>query len=73
MLYKCILYKFEEDGRKTMASVPLRFQDTSLDDVYYHCSQLRFKGWQFADIEVYDGKYWHFIGVFYLLGGLYNG
>lgn len=70
MFYKCTLYKYEEDGRKSVANVPLRFEDTSLEDVFMHCNQHHRKGWRFADIEAFDGRNWRFMGVFYLSGGL---
>lgn len=73
MFYKCTLYKFEDDGRKSVANVPLRFEDTSLDDVFTQCNQHRRKGWEFADIWGFDGRDWRYMGVFFLSGGLCNG
>lgn len=73
MFYKCTLFKFEDDGRKSVASVPLRFEHATLNDVFCMCNQYHRKGWRFADVETFDGVEWRFMGVFYLSGGLSNG
>lgn len=73
MFYKCNFYGYGHDGKKFCANVPLRFEDTSLEEVF-QLSRCHCRGrWEFADVWGFDGSRWRFVGVFWLGEEVTNG
>lgn len=68
MLYKCFLFKFDDEGVKHSANTALFYDGASLDDVYQSLLSYSCKGWQYADIYGLDGQRWRYCGIFWIEG-----
>lgn len=73
MMYKCFLFKFDDEGVKHTANTALFFDGETLDEVFRSCLPYSNRGWQYASVYGFNGARWRYCGVLWIEEGNDNG